>query len=489
MTQLLTGVEFLGCIYDIYGYYARANSVKTDKRLFSLPDADTEIAIYDTDSGEGIYKYPSSAVSVARFYEADQTTITSETTEEIYSSFTVSADMSGSKGLFSAEVSAKYSESHTESSYFYHIEESGYAYSYRLTADLDYMKANLDSDFSSALNNVTDKASADQLVETYGTHFLYEGVFGGRWSYTQSVSKFSYTDKTEAEAKVQANYASYSGSVSASNQTDYSQSNNQSNGEFWCIGGTPGTLVDGFDDWAESVPGNYALVDFSSNSLKKISELTDDTTIKTLVETAIQEVLDAGENPTTTSLTYNSVEYWVENVKIIGGSKKIIPDNIEEEMWPQDGYVVVGFGGNVNNNGDFNRIAVCLLDLSTGQREWKAQEDGNTITFNQTEYETIGEVPYGCVLTGIGLSGKKQNFRRMVLHYQELAPITPTTYLDSQVSSKAFKFQQEADEPKDSYDVEFKPDGNEGKVIVGIGVAYISDTNTLRLHRAALEEA
>jgi hypothetical protein len=481
MAQTLTGLEYLGCTYDIYGYYARGSSVNTSQQLFSMPDADTEIEIYNTGSGDGTYVYPKGAISVARLYEADQKTSTSETTEDIYTKMSVSANLSGSYGLFSSEVSAKYSESYTSNSYFYHVEESGYAYSYRLTVDLDYMKANLDPDFATALSAVTDEDSADSFVETYGTHFLQEAIFGGRWTYSQSVSKFSYSTSAEAEITVQANYSSYSGSVSASNQTDYSKSNNQSNGEFWCIGGTPGTLTDGFDAWADSVSGNFALVEFTANSLKRISELVDDADTQTLVDDAIQRVLDAGVNPNTTALTNGDYEVWARNDSY----------KMEQEMEPQEGYAVVGFGGRVDNNGNFTRIAVRLLNLATSEREWRVV--GDQETFNQTEYETLGEVPDGCVLTGIGMSGHDKNFKSMVLYYQELTPASSTNnYLDTEVQSKAFSRQKEELSANSSYESHFEPDGDEGKAIVGIGVGYSGGkkgkVDRLKLYRAPLIE-
>ena len=60
MANNLTGVDYLGCIYDIYGYYARANSVNTAKRIFNLPDADTITIINDKE-----YYYPKEAIGYA----------------------------------------------------------------------------------------------------------------------------------------------------------------------------------------------------------------------------------------------------------------------------------------------------------------------------------------------------------------------------------------------------------------------------------------
>ncbi|WP_424100546.1 MAC/perforin domain-containing protein [Moorena producens] len=453
----LTGIDYLGCIYDIYGYYARANSVDTSKRLFSLPDADTEITVYGNQ-----YSYPKDAIGTpVLLSEARQITSSSESTEDLYTQMSVSANLSGSYGLFSAEVSAKYSKSYTSSSYFYHAEELGYVNSYKLTLDLDYALNNLDQEFKDDLYTM----DAQELVAKYGTHFLYEAVFGGRWSYSQSVSKFSYSSSQEAEVEVKANYSNYSGSVSASSDTDKSQSNNQSNGQFWCIGGTPNTLVDGFDAWTESVPGNFVLVDFTSDSLKRISELVEnDDARKNEIDAAIQAVLDEGKNPSTTELTTSSkTDVWSKG-----------DDNIDKEIevdsGAKDGYAVVGFGGRIKDK-KFNLTAVCYLNLSTAQRQWEVF--GDQTTFNQTDYETLGEVPEGCVVTGIGLKGDDSNFRKMVLHYQELTPArSVNNYLDSNLQSIAFKLQDTLDQPESSYDVEFNPGDNNDMVITGIGVGY-----------------
>ena len=242
MAVNLNGIEYLGCTYNIYGYYARAESVNTTQRLFNLPDADTQITIQGEE-----YSYPKDAIGTpALLNESLDTVSSSESTEELYTEMSVSVNLSGSYGLFSAEVDAKYSESHTSSSYYYHVEKFGYVKSYRLTLDLDYALNNLDENFYNDLYNKTNEEydmTAGELVATYGTHFLYEGVFGGRWSYNQSISKFSYSSSSEAESQVKANYESYSADISASSETDESQSSSQSNGTFSCIGGAPKTLM------------------------------------------------------------------------------------------------------------------------------------------------------------------------------------------------------------------------------------------------------
>ena len=483
MANNLTGVEYLGCIYDIYGYYARANSVNTAKRLFNLPDADAQITI----QGEQ-YSYPKDAIGApAVSYEAREVFSSSESTEDLYAEMSVSAKLSGSYGLFSSEVDAKYDSSYTSSSYYYHVEKSGYVNSYKLTLDLDYAMNNLDEDFKNALYNM----NAKDLVAKYGTHFLYEAIFGGRWSYSQSISKFNYSSSEDAELRVQANYEGYSADISGSSETDESESINESNGEFWCIGGTPETLTEGFEAWSATISSNFVLVDFTSDSLKRISELVvdklvvdelvvDHTDRKKDIDTAINTVLNAGQNPSTTYLTTTSdnEEEWSE------GDDKYLDKDSEAK---DDGYAVVGFGGTIKDT-YFTRIALCYLDLSTGKRQWEVF--GDRTTFNQDDYETLGEVPDGCVLTGIALTGDGKQFKKMRLFHQELNPVSPTyNYLDTTVNSIDFKKQRQED--SGNHEIEFIPNGYDGMVITGIGVGYRGKTEKvkyLKLYRNKLVE-
>ena len=486
MANNLTGVEYLGCIYDIYGYYARANSVNTAKRLFNLPDADAQITI----QGEQ-YSYPKDAIGApAVSYEAREVFSSSESTEDLYAEMSVSAKLSGSYGLFSSEVDAKYDSSYTSSSYYYHVEKSGYVNSYKLTLDLDYAMNNLDEDFKNALYNM----NAKDLVAKYGTHFLYEAIFGGRWSYSQSISKFNYSSSDEAKLQVQANYDSYSADISGSSQTDHSQSSSQSNGKFWCLGGTPETLTEGFEAWSATLSGNFVLVNFTDYSLKRISELVEgDENRKDEIDDAIDAALKLGQNPSTTYLTTTSA-----NQETWSTAKKNETFELDSNIYfNKDGYIIVGFGGRVNNNGDFTRIAVCYLDLSTSKRQWEVF--GDKTTFDPDDYEALGEVPEGCVLTGIGLKGSNDSLQKMVLYYQEIALASSTyNYLDNNLQSIAFKGQKEVN-PDDNYEVHFNPGDYNDMVITNIGVNYRKDkkkkenkggdkVNRLKLYRNQLVE-
>ncbi|MEM9927963.1 MAG: hypothetical protein AAF915_30305 [Cyanobacteria bacterium P01_D01_bin.50] len=169
-----------------------------------------------------------------------------------------------------------------------------------------------------------------------------------------------------------------------------------------------------------------------------------------------------------------------------------------------DGSVVVGFASKINGNGDFTRIAVCYLNLSTGKRTWKAFGNVDTFgTFNRSDYDTIGVVPDGCVLTGIGFTSVGlANTRIMALGYQELTPASPTyNYLDNNLQSIAFigekeiGFDKEKNKDKGSdfgYQIGFNPGSYNDMVITGIGVNYSGNknkVNRLKLYRNILVEA
>ena len=484
MTEELTGVRYLGCPYDIYGFYARGNSVNAGLQLFDSPKADEVITI----AGK-TYSYPKDVVGIPVVLDKtrDVTTV-SEDTKELYTKMSAAVNLEGASGAFSAEVSARYSSSHTSSSYFYHAETSSYIDSYKLTLDINYAVNNLEQNFKNDVYNKTNGSTydmtAEKLVEKYGTHFLYEAIFGGRLSYSQSFSKFSHSDSTKLKTKVEGNYGSFSGKMSSSHETDISESNSESNAEFWCLGGDPLTLKQGFEAWAPTLSGNFVLVDFTRNSLKRISELVvDDDTRKTEIDDAIEAVLGGGEKPSISKLTTSTKAEDQEEFSQ-GDTSNLEVDSGSSD----DGYVVVGFGARVEG-GDFTRIAVCYLNMSTRERIWKAFDDVVTkddttgdvitgeITFNHDDYETIGEVPDGCVLTGIGLKGQQNDLRKMVLHYQELTPANSTyNYLDNNLQKIAFRGEKEAGLGGD-YEVEFDPGSSNGMVITGIGVSYHRDKN------------
>lgn len=451
----LTGIDYLGCGYDIFGYYGRVDSI-ISKQLVTMPKADAVIEVYGDK-----YFYPKDAIRAVLVKQTEYGTAFSENIEDLYTEMSAAVELSGSKGLFSAEVSAKYSSSYSSSSYFYHATYAGYINAYKLTLDLDYAHNHLDKGFKHDLYTMDAKA----LVSKYGTHFLYEGIFGGRWSYSQSLSKFSYSSSEDAAVKVKANYGTYAGQISAEIATDESGSNSESNAMFSCIGGTPNTLVDGFDAWAASVSNNFTLVDFNDSSLKPISEFVrHDNQRKEEIDAAIKAViLETGEPTPTTQLTTSaSPDVWS------AGSSNIDKE-IEADSGAKQGYAVVGFGGRIKNK-NFTRIAVCYLNLTTAQRHWDVF--GDRTVFNRDDYETLGEVPDGCVVTGIGLKGDDSNFRKMVLHYQELNPFdSGNQYLDTNLQSDAFKLQDTA-EPEKKYDVEFTPGNDNTMILTGIGVGY-----------------
>ena len=115
MANELTGVRYLGCPYDINHYYARGNSVNAALQLFNMPKADAVITIEGQE-----FSYPKDVIGTPVLIEKtrDVTTV-SENIQELYTNMSLAANLSGSYGAFSAEVSARYSASHTSSSYFY----------------------------------------------------------------------------------------------------------------------------------------------------------------------------------------------------------------------------------------------------------------------------------------------------------------------------------------------------------------------------------
>ncbi len=81
-------------------------------------------------------------------------------------------------------------------------------------------------------------------------------------------------------------------------------------------------------------------------------------------------------------------------------------------------FVVVGFGGTINDSGNLDRSAVCFANVRTGERTWYNSE-GKRIT-DLGGYERIGAVPEGHALTGLALHAQSGKLEHLKLYYQKI---------------------------------------------------------------------
>lgn len=477
----ITGATLLGCSYDIFGLYANPDSVKTDKQMFLLDlHKGKTFKIHDTDSSntESTYIVPEGMIFKQLKHSEYKTHLHKEI-KDTHSYFATRAGLSVGYGLFSAEVSGRYEKEYTTSKYFCQVEEEGFSHIYSLTLDVDQMLDEnlLNPNFKKALDNM----APDMLVEEYGTHFLKEGIFGGQWCCSQSVSKLAKTDEYAMKMGVQGKYKGFGGQSETSQKKGQSIENQESDLRFRCRGGDAQALMKGFEEWVKTVYGNYTLVGFSKESLKPISDLVKgNDERKKEIEKAIDKYIK----------NHDKLKTWGLKCK---NSKEIYPysGKLEQEFTPKKDCVLTGFAGRIDSKDNFTRIAVRVLDLNTGEYSWEVMGDGNP-HFNEPDYELIGKVPDGCVMTGIGMNcGKGGNLDSMILHYKELAPINGRNYLgrkeEYQVFERKDKDREQGNERRSKYESYFEPGDNNSFVIVGIGVAAAHEkVDRLRLMGAEL---
>jgi hypothetical protein len=84
--------------------------------------------------------------------------------------------------------------------------------------------------------------------------------------------------------------------------------------------------------------------------------------------------------------------------------------------------IIVGFGGTVSNSTKhFSRYAYCVEDLTTAKRTWVARKvDGTDEDFDESNYESICEVPLGYAMTGMALYSNCRNLNCIRLYTQQI---------------------------------------------------------------------
>ena len=295
MSTPLEGTSHLGKIYDVKnGKFADADSIVSDDahQLFEFSDTDKTQSLGSVDydySDDFLYQN----LAGARYEKTE-----SYSMEELYTTTSVSLNISGSYGAFSSELEGSYSDSYLENSTFYSYAEKRLyqLYSLRINASLsdpDSLIALLKSSVKDDLLAIDSQTAADNFVEKYGTHFLFKGYYGGRWQYTENVSEYYYSTESDMSLKFTANYADYESSIAYSSSVDTIQDYSQSDGIFFAKGGDASTLSAGFDAWADSIEeqNKHVLCDFDDTSLQPVSILTTNEVTKTYLLIAIQSYL------------------------------------------------------------------------------------------------------------------------------------------------------------------------------------------------------
>ena len=466
MSNTLEGASQLGKIYDVKnGKFADSSAVYADDehQLFDFGDGTQSVTINDVD-----YDY-SDNQSYQNLRGAALQTTESYSMNELYTTTSVSLNLSGSYGAFSSELDANYDSSYLKNTAFYAYSEKRLYQLYALqinaslSSDRSTLIGLLKAEVAKDIADIQTSADADAFIEKYGTHFLYKGIYGGRWKYCENISEYYYSSSSSMSAKFTANYNAYEGSISASSSTDSIQDSSQSDGHFMSTGGDADTLSDGFDAWANSIEeqNKHVLCDFDDTSLQPVSLLTTDTTIAGLLEDAIDEYLAYNVN--------------LEGFQWDGSdpdSHTVGSDGTEAVLRLDDSsqldLVVIGLALKASNS-EITRSAFKVASLSSNDTKW-ITSDGST--FNSADYEKQVELDSGYVTTGIGFRVGDGNVKRITLYYQSIDPnnIHNNGYLTENADDSSTSIGSiTVGDDGDNHYREFNPGSGNDRIIVGAG--------------------
>lgn len=458
MSTYLEGSSQLGKIYDVKnGKFADSDSVVNDDdhQLFEFSSTTKTQTLGGVD-----YVY-SENMSYQNLVGSSYQKTESYTMDELYTTTSVSLNLSASYGAFSGELKANYSDSYLSNEAFYAYAEKRLYQLYTLQinaslSDTTNLISLLKTEVQTAIDGIANSDDALNFVTKYGTHFLYKGYYGGRWKYTENISEYYYSTESDMSAKFTANYGGYEGSISASESVDTIQDYSQSDGIFEAKGGDANYLSDGFDAWANSIEdqNKHVLCDFDDNSLQPVSILTTDATIQTLLEDAIDTYLTTSYEMTGFEWDDGDVDSTVVNSS---GDEGYL--SLDDDTASYQSTVIIGMALH-SSNSEMNRVAFKIANLDTNSTSWLTSDGSH---FNTSDYEEILELSSGCVATGIGVRVGDGKVKNLTLYYQDIDPVNidKNNYLSSTVQSATAG-------SGDNYYHEYAPGNGNDRILIGV---------------------
>jgi hypothetical protein len=418
--------------------------------------------------------------------------------KEVTDNFGIDLSVKNLTGTFSAELNASYaSETDVYQSYTHGgvvNVVNGYQMSFSPAPGStwrDYLLKAVEDDIDNP------NVRADTLVDTYGTHFIASGYFGGAWIYQQSVANYTKDSATDVEANldlhVNDGYQKYKTDIAAGQSEFSSTGSGETEAVFFTKGGvfrTADTFDAAYNNWAESVrdQGSFALIAFAADyqqlqSLQPLSVLAADSTRAAEIDVAIQRKY-ATPYPVSTLSVDLSKE---QSVTVAGSHDGNMDLSIEI---PDADSVFVGVAWSVKD-GELHRLAGQFMDLSTGEARW-LDAQGNQPNMSQYEMtlslideqsmSSIGAdkcpsgTPCGVAVTGLCLKSNAKDPLVLKLYYQEiLLPGSSGRYLGTTVETAEVQTDN-----KHGCDVEYLPPGGNTSVMTGFGARVSKNKGLVR---------
>ncbi|MGJ8745608.1 PLAT/LH2 domain-containing protein [Polaribacter sp.] len=263
-TDLLPGLHFLGCGYNIFGSYADESAI-----LERLIDPN-KIKQWGTTPQGGITYAHWPFVKFMKKSKALSETFSGKTLDSMCKEITKKAGLSGSYCGFQGSVNLDTYRSVSKSYYHEWFRKLSIIQKWQLTLDTPTrIRQYLYTDVANAINNW----DPIKLFEKYGLYFTDGVILGGRFSYTSAIDTYEWASKDEMNLAVKASYLSFvSASASISSATTKNKYESSSEIEIETVGGD--NLIGGdsisnrqsYLNWRKSVTDeDITLIDFPNN--------------------------------------------------------------------------------------------------------------------------------------------------------------------------------------------------------------------------------
>lgn len=279
--QPIPGLDTLGFGYDVRGQYA--NSLELKLPIIAVGPATNQTTVNNT-----VYLVPDNvtlnehSVNYSTYEQVTGTTL-----EQYSSSLNSTTKIAGNYQFFSGSLQVDFTKDDMKNSEyeFSTIRNTIELWSLNLPdANTLTLIDTANQDLNGKDSNGNYTMSGIDVLNKYGSHYVWQAVVGGRADYSSETDKMTFDQSYNLGVVAEMSYKNAIGSITAQEQASYgAQIQNfdaSSSTVIHTQGGDPtlGSKIanGGFDEWAASVNSQPQLMDFTPNSLVPIWTLCTD---------------------------------------------------------------------------------------------------------------------------------------------------------------------------------------------------------------------
>ncbi len=209
----------------------------------------------------------------------------------------------GIEGLFSAEVGASIGYERSRMTGYSYATVSSFTYKYGIYIDGRKSPSGLVNYVSNDFLSNAETMTAEQFIESYGTHVIVGGKWGASFDFSMSAKRistsnmYSFGAYTQAEANIQGFNIGGSQDISASFGNFYETNSkktecNAKGGSTEYISAfrvaeTPEARDAAYSSWVKTIDENPAFCDYYEGGLVPIYEFIHDETLKTKIKSYV----------------------------------------------------------------------------------------------------------------------------------------------------------------------------------------------------------